>query len=87
LQLLAGLNTGLFTVNYENSIFNDLPSSALLMAVETGLNYKFKQMPLSASLTIGYNVRTGNGIDIPGSLFPVFYKVGFMYRFDNLFNN
>ena len=86
LQLLAGLNTGLFTVDYESSIFNDLPSNSLLLAIETGLNYKFKQIPLSASLTIGYNVRNGNGVDIPGSLFPVFYKVGFMYHFDNLFN-
>jgi hypothetical protein len=86
LQLLAGLNTGLFTADYEDAIFDDLPSTSLLLAIETGLNYKFKQIPLSASLTIGYNVRNGNGVDIPGSLFPVFYKVGFMYRFDNLFN-
>lgn len=86
LQLLSGLNTGLFTADYEDAIFDDLPSTSLLLAIETGLNYKFKQIPLSASLTIGYNVRNGNGVDIPGSLFPVFYKVGFMYRFDNLFN-
>lgn len=86
LQLLAGLNTGLFTVDYEYSFFDDLPSTSLILAVETGLNYKFKQIPLSSSLTIGYNVRSGNGIDIPGSLFPVFYKLSLMYRFDNLFN-
>jgi hypothetical protein len=86
LQLIAGLNTGLFTVDYENNVFNDLPSSSLLLAIETGLNYKFKQLPLSASLSVGYNLRNGNGVDIPGSLFPVFYKLGFMYRIDNLFN-
>lgn len=85
-QVLAGLNTGLFVVNYEDALFDDLPSSSLLLAVETGLNYDFQKIPLSATLSVGYNLRNGNGIDVPGSLFPVFYKLGLMYRIDNLFN-
>jgi len=85
IQLLAGLNTGLFVVDYEDALFADLPSSSLLLSVETGLNYDFQKIPLSASLSVGYNLRNGNGIDIPGSLFPVFYKLGVMYRIDNLF--
>lgn len=86
IQLIAGLNTGIFTVDYGSAVFDDLPSSALMLAVETGLNYNFRKLPLSAGLTVGYNLRNGNGIDIPGSLFPVYYKLALLYRIDNLFN-
>lgn len=83
LQILAGLNTGLFVVDYENPAFDVLPKSSAILAVETGLQYDFK-LPITASLTAGYNVRSGNGIDIPGSLFPVFYKLSIMYRIKDI---
>lgn len=82
-QLLAGINTGLFVVDYENPVFDVLPKSSTIFAVETGMHYDFK-FPLTVSLTAGYNLRNGNGIDIPGSLFPVFYKLSLMYRFRDI---
>jgi len=79
LQILAGINTGVLFVDYENSIFDVLPKSTILLSVETGLVYNFK-FPISISLTAGYNLKSGNGIDIPGTLFPVFYKFGAFYK-------
>jgi hypothetical protein len=79
LQILAGLNGGLLFVDYENSVFDVLPKSATFLSVETGLVYNFK-FPISISLTVGYNLKSGNGIDIPGTLFPVFYKFGVFYK-------
>ena len=79
LQILAGINSGVLLVDYENSIFDVLPKSTMLLSIETGLVYNFK-FPLSISLTAGYNLKSGNGIDIPGTLFPVFYKFGVFYK-------
>ena len=79
LNLFAGLNSGLFLVDYENPVFDDLPSSALLIQPEAGVSYRMK-IPLTISLSAGYNLRNGNGIDIPGSLFPVIYKCCVVYR-------
>ena len=79
LQILAGLNTGIFMADYETDIFNDLPASSMLFQVETGLVYRFK-FPVTASLTAGYNLISGDGVGVPGSIFPVFYKLSFYYR-------
>ncbi len=79
LQILAGLNTGIFMADYETNIFNDLPASSMLFQVETGLVYRFK-FPVTASLTAGYNLISGDGVGVPGSIFPVFYKLSVYYR-------
>lgn len=80
LQILVGLNTGVFKAYYDDPIFDVLPNSAIMLSAETGLAYQFK-FPLSALLTAGYNLRTGDGATIPGTLFPVFYKLGLYYSF------
>jgi len=85
LQILAGVNTGLFLVDYESVVFNVLPNSSLMFSVEAGVHYKIPNSPVSASLTVGYNLINGNGVNIPGSLFPVFYKLGVFYPIENLF--
>lgn len=79
LQILAGLNTCLFMADYENPLFDILPSKSMLLSVETGLNYQFK-FPMSASLTLGYNLKNGDGVNVPGSLFPVFYRLSIYYQ-------
>jgi len=79
LQIPVGFNTGYFIVDYGHPAFDVLPASSLLFSIETGLNYRF-DFPLTASATIGYNLISGNGVDIPGSLFPVFFKIGMFYR-------
>lgn len=78
LQVYAGLNTGYFSVNYEE-MFNELPHASMLMQFESGLTYKFK-FPLSTSLSFGYNIINGDGINKPGTLFPVFYQLKMYYR-------
>lgn len=78
-QILAGLNTGFFHADMENEIFDVLPHNSLLLSVETGISYKFK-FPITANLTAGYNLITGNGVSGPGTLFPVFYQMSLYYR-------
>lgn len=78
-QVFAGLNTGFFHADMENSTFDVLPHNSLLLSGEAGLYYKFK-FPLSASLSVGYNLINGDGVSKPGTLFPVFYQLSVFYR-------
>jgi len=80
LQIVTGLNTGFFKADYGNDIFDVLPDQTMLLSVETGLNYRFK-FPVSTSLTVGYNLINGDGVKVPGSLFPVFYRLQVFYCF------
>lgn len=73
LQWTIGLNTGLFMVDYEEDVFNNLPAQSALMAVQTGVMWKTG--PVDLKLVLGYNLIAGNGVDIPGSLFPVYYQL------------
>ncbi len=77
-QILAGLNTGFFHADMENAIFDVLPHNSMLLAVETGLFYKFK-FPMAANLSVGYNLITGDGVSGPGSLLPVYYQLSVYY--------
>lgn len=74
LQFTTGFNTGLFLVDYEDNVFANLPESSIILAFEAGIRYQLK--PVSVHLSAGYNIRNGNGVDIPGSLFPVYYQLG-----------
>jgi hypothetical protein len=78
LQIFAGLNTGLFLADMELPEFNVLPHNSMLLQLETGLFYKFK-FPLATSLSVGYNLINGNGVNIPGTLFPVYYQLSAIY--------
>ncbi len=79
LQIPVGFNAGYFWVDYEHPAFDVLPSGSILFSIETGLNYRF-DFPVTLSATAGYNLISGNGVDVPGSLFPVFFKLGLFYR-------
>ena len=79
LQILAGLNTGFFNADMEqNQVFSSIPHSSMLFGLETGLFYKFK-IPVATSLTVNYNLINGDGVKIPGSLFPVYYQLSVFY--------
>lgn len=78
LQIFAGLNTGFFHADMENSTFDVLPHNSMLLSAETGLFYKFK-FPLAASLSVGYNLINGDGVSKPGTLFPVYYQLSVFY--------
>lgn len=84
-QLFAGISTGYFMADYEEAIFNSLPSKSVMIAPEFGLVYKF-QIPLSVGLTGGYNVINGNGINVPGTLFPIYGRLSVLYDLGKLFS-
>lgn len=79
LQILAGLNTGIFTSDFEDAEFDVLPNSSMLFSVETGIAYTFK-FPVTATLSAGYNLINGDGVDVPGNIFPVFYRLSVFYN-------
>lgn len=77
-QPFARLNTGYFHADYEEAIFDVLPNNAFLFSIDVGLSYEFK-IPLTASLSAGYNLNSGNGSSGPGTLYPVFYQMSIFY--------
>ncbi|MCF8453839.1 MAG: hypothetical protein K9G42_11580 [Pedobacter sp.] len=79
LQIPVGFNLGYFIADYENTIFDVLPSSSALFSLEAGLSYSF-DFPVTLSLSAGYNFRNGDGAEIPGTIFPVFYRIGIFYN-------
>jgi hypothetical protein len=83
LQPFIRLNTGYFHADYEDDIFNVLPNSAYLMSADAGLCYEFK-IPLTVSLSAGYNLNSGSGSSGPGTLFPFYYQMSIFYT---LFKN
>ncbi|HEY0056069.1 MAG TPA: hypothetical protein VGB63_11980 [Pedobacter sp.] len=66
-------NTGYFSADYESEIFETLPNSSLLASLDAGLAYQFKS-PLKINFSVGYNAISGDGLDSPGTLYPVFLQ-------------
>lgn len=83
-QIFAGLSTGYFMADYEESMFNVLPSSSVVIAPEVGLVYKFK-IPISITATGGYNVINGDGFNHPGTLFPLYGRLSVLYDLGTFF--
>jgi hypothetical protein len=79
LQTFVRLNTGYFFADYESDIFNNLDNSSALLSLDAGLLYSFKS-PLKLNLSLGYNVFTGDGINGPGTLYPVFFQTSVMWN-------
>lgn len=73
LSWVAGLQTGFFVVDYEDDVFANLPASSPLLSISTGLN--FSAGPVDLQLVAGYNLISGDGADVPGSIFPVYYQL------------
>lgn len=79
LQPFVRLNTGYFYADYKSEIFDELPNSAMLLSLDSGLSYKFNA-PITLHLSAGYNLNSGNGASGPGTLFPVFYQMSIFYN-------
>jgi hypothetical protein len=77
-QPFIRLNTGYFHADYEEDIFDVLPNSSILFSVDAGCSYEFK-IPITLSLSAGYNLISGNGTSGPGTLYPVFYQMSVFY--------
>lgn len=78
-NIYTGINSGFFHANMEEPMFDILPHNSLLFSVEGGLSYRFK-FPLLVNLGIGYNVINGDGVNAPGTLFPIFYQTSLFYQ-------
>lgn len=67
------LNLGYFRADYEEAIFDVLPNTSFLLSPEFGASFETK-WPLKFLVTFGYNLITGDGIDGPGTLYPLFIE-------------
>jgi hypothetical protein len=77
-QPFTRLNTGYFHADYEEAVFDVLPNNAFLFSVDAGLSWEFK-IPVTVSLSAGYNLNSGSGVSGPGTLYPVFYQMSIYY--------
>lgn len=73
LRWVNGLKGSYFTVDYEDDEFNNLPSSTILVAFETGMLYTTSL--LDVKMLFGVHFFSGNGSTIPGSVFPVYSQL------------
>jgi hypothetical protein len=72
------LSTGYFHADYEEKFFDVLPNSSILISADAGLYYEFR-IPLTASLSAGYNLLSGSGSSGPGTLYPFYYQMNIYY--------
>ena len=79
LQPFVRLNTGYFTADYEDRDFDVLPQNSFLISPETGLSYRFS-FPLKVGVSLGYNLITGDGLEGPGTLYPLFVQTSITWN-------
>lgn len=77
-QPFVRINLGYFHADYEEAMFDVLDNTAFTYALEGGLAYEFK-IPLVLSIGTGINLNTGNGMDGPGTLYPIYYQISLTY--------
>jgi hypothetical protein len=77
-QPFARINLGYFHADYEEDIFDVLPHKAFLFSIDAGLSYEF-EIPLTVSLSAGYNLNSGKGTSGPGTLYPFYYQMSIFY--------
>lgn len=66
----TGLEAGYFHLDTESPIFKDLPNQSALLALTGGILVPYG--PVQWRLGIGFNVITGDGIQGPGTLYPLY---------------
>lgn len=69
---LVRANIGYFRADLD-PLFDELPQSSLLLSAEGGICID-PQHPFKINSTIGYNLITGDGVNGPGTLYPVFIQ-------------
>lgn len=80
LQFFTGVGLGYFHSDLESEIFDILPNNSMLFSIEAGIFYKFK-FPLASSFSYSYNLISGDGVNGPGTLFPVYFQWSLFYIF------
>lgn len=76
---LVRLNAGYFRADYGSELFRDLPQSSLLASPEIGLCV-CPRFPLKLNASVGYNLLTGDGVNGPGTLYPVFVQTSLTWN-------
>ena len=73
------LNAGYFRADYGNALFDELPKTSPLISPEIGLCYN-PRFPLKINASLGYNLKTGNGLTGPGTLYPAFVQTSLTWN-------
>lgn len=79
LQTFLRLNTGYFIADYEDPVFDVLPNSSILLSPEAGVSYKFA-FPLKLGISLGYNAITGDGLNGPGTVYPLYAQTSITWN-------
>jgi hypothetical protein len=80
LHFVTKLNAGFFKADLGEDIFDELPSTAVLISPEIGLSYDFKRLPIAFNLGTGYNIGLSPEGESPGTLQPLFYNATLCYQ-------
>jgi len=73
LRPFSKFNLGYFNADYGSELFDVLDNTSVITSLEFGLSYTFiKKLKLSSSF--GYNFITGNGMEGPGTLYPIYLQ-------------
>lgn len=83
-HLIGRLNTGYLNTDLEYDIFDDLPSSAFLLAPELGFNYSPEKLPIAFNLGLGYYLNMQDEYKTPGTFQPLYYHLTAYYKLFNL---
>ncbi|MDD2798392.1 MAG: hypothetical protein PHV20_07330 [Bacteroidales bacterium] len=83
LRPFARLNSGYFSADYGDPIFDDLSQKSLLLSPEFGVTIQ-PHIPLKMSFSFGYNLIAGDGLSGPGTLFPLYLQTTISW---NVFKN
>lgn len=79
LRPFFSLNTGYFVADYEEEMFEVLDNRSILLSGSSGLEYTFP-VKLKLNAQIGYNLITGNGLEGPGTLYPLYVQFTAFYQ-------
>lgn len=80
LQFYGRLAMGIFKANLEYEIFDDLPSSAWIVAPDFGLRYKLPKLPIYFQTGFGYNLPMQSEVKTPGTFQPLNYHFSLYYK-------
>jgi hypothetical protein len=78
LQPFVSMNSGYFVADYEAEMFNVLDRSSMLLSAISGLEWT-TPVQLKINMALGYNLISGNGLNGPGTLYPLFAQLNFFY--------
>lgn len=79
-HLIGRLNTGYLNTDLEYDIFEELPSSAFLLAPELGFTYSPEALPIALNLGLGYYLSVQDENKTPGTFQPLYYHLTLYYK-------